>query len=99
MGVGLCAPRGGLSRCAAASRGLMALFVRTTSVSFRQACVVSEKEWPLGPKNNLFAPGVSSSRASGVLQHLPVVPWHPVDRIGRHFRGVALQFGEVVEGV
>ena len=40
-----------------------------------------------------------SSRASGSFKGLPVIPRHPVGRIGRRLRGVPLQFGEVVEGV
>ena len=51
---------------------------------------------PPEPKNLVRR---NASWASGSLKCLPVVPRHPVGRIGRHFRGVALQFGEVVEGV
>ncbi len=39
------------------------------------------------------------SGAGGSLKGLPVVPRHPLARTGCHLRGVALQFGEIVEGI
>jgi hypothetical protein len=51
----------------------------------------------LPPKPKLVKAKVLWAR--GWLKRLPVIPRHPVCRIGRHLRGMPLQFGEVVEGV
>jgi len=40
-----------------------------------------------------------SSSCHDPLQRLAIVPWHPLRGTGRQLLGVALQFGQVVEGV